>query len=371
MNATRELLERVGERFAFPEHAFEGFQRRRDRKHRNQRIRAGVVGIAIFMAAVLIVMTGGPAERSFTPADDSPTVAPDVADPVGLIGLPPVGATPSTPRRGALVLSFFFGHTFSDGGRFQVEMYADGRLISWRFVDNVDIEQRGRVEQRLTPEGVELVRSEVISTGLFDHDLPHLASEYGLYFGQIDVRNGDRLVRVTWGDCCGHAESAKARQRPTPEQASALQRLDERLADPTSWLPASAWEDPEIKPYVASRYSVCYEEGAPQQLGASRLLTLLPRAAEDLLRAKDRTQEEYTSLAGSFVYWCSDVTTQEARALAQILEGADIRQNVFGDNLSYEISGTDVGLSMFPHLGLSMAPLLPNDIHGPPMMPPP
>ena len=363
-----DVLERLAPLFKAPEPSFEGFIRRRDRKRRNQRIAAGVVAIAIFVAPVVWIATNDrPSGHTETSVGNAPTVgnapsvAPDDADQVGLIGLPPEGATPSTPRRGALVLSFFFGHTFSDGGRFQVEMYADGRLISWRFVDNVDIEQRGRVEQRLTPEGVELVRSEVISTGLFDHDLPHLASEYGLYFGQIDVRNGDRLVRVTWGDCCGHAESAKARQRPTPEQASALQRLDERLADPTSWLPASAWEDPEIKPYVASRYSVCYEEGAPQQLGASRLLTLLPRPAEDLLRAQDRRREEYTNLAGSFVYWCSDVTTEEARALAQILQDAGIGQDVFGDQLSYEISGTDVGLSMFPLLRLSLFPLLPDE----------
>jgi Tol biopolymer transport system component len=67
MNETRELLERVGERFAFPEHAFEGFQRRRDRKRRNQRITAGGVGIAIFATMVWIATTGGPFDRTPTP----------------------------------------------------------------------------------------------------------------------------------------------------------------------------------------------------------------------------------------------------------------------------------------------------------------
>ena len=56
----------------------------------------------------------------------------------------------------------------------------------------------GLLERRLTPEGVELVSAEVISTGLVDHDL-HLTSGEGLYFGHIAFRTGDRLVHVTWG----------------------------------------------------------------------------------------------------------------------------------------------------------------------------
>ena len=50
----------------------------------------------------------------------------------GIIGLPPVGATPSTPKSGELVFSFTFAHTGGDPGRFHVSVYADGRLISER-----------------------------------------------------------------------------------------------------------------------------------------------------------------------------------------------------------------------------------------------
>jgi hypothetical protein len=32
----------------------------------------------------------------------------------GIVGLAPVGATPSTPERGELVLEFTFGHTMGD-----------------------------------------------------------------------------------------------------------------------------------------------------------------------------------------------------------------------------------------------------------------
>jgi hypothetical protein len=72
MNETRELLERVGERFAFPERAFEGLERRRHRKRRNQRITAGAVGIAVFVTMVWIATTGGPLDRTDTPAATGP-----------------------------------------------------------------------------------------------------------------------------------------------------------------------------------------------------------------------------------------------------------------------------------------------------------
>jgi hypothetical protein len=50
-----EQAERV---FVSPERSFDRFLRRRDRKRRNRRIRAGVVGIAVFVAAVWIVTSG-------------------------------------------------------------------------------------------------------------------------------------------------------------------------------------------------------------------------------------------------------------------------------------------------------------------------
>lgn len=71
MNETRDLLERVGERFAFPEAAFERLERRRDRNQRNRRIRAGVTGIVI-LAALLF----GLARATFTGSDTRPGITP-------------------------------------------------------------------------------------------------------------------------------------------------------------------------------------------------------------------------------------------------------------------------------------------------------
>ena len=59
MNEYRSVLERPGSNFAPLDLELEHLLRRRDRKRRNQRIAAGVVGIAVFVAAVWAVTTGG------------------------------------------------------------------------------------------------------------------------------------------------------------------------------------------------------------------------------------------------------------------------------------------------------------------------
>lgn len=76
MNETRELLERVGERFDFPDHAFEGLRHRRERKQRNKRIAGGVAGIAVFVVMVLIATTAGRSGPSSTPASPATTTTP-------------------------------------------------------------------------------------------------------------------------------------------------------------------------------------------------------------------------------------------------------------------------------------------------------
>jgi hypothetical protein len=77
---------------------------------------------------------------------------PDPSD-LGLIGLPPEGAVPSSPEVGRLVDCWPV-----DGGgppyTGMVRMYADGRLI-WNYY--LDGGTSGHVEQRLTAEGVELL----------------------------------------------------------------------------------------------------------------------------------------------------------------------------------------------------------------------
>jgi Tol biopolymer transport system component len=69
----QESVERAAERFKAPDGALERLIRRRDRRRRNQRIAAGVVGIAVFVVAIWIVTTGGAFDRSSRPAVNGPT----------------------------------------------------------------------------------------------------------------------------------------------------------------------------------------------------------------------------------------------------------------------------------------------------------
>ena len=71
----RERYERAFQQFQMPEPAWDRLIRRRDRKRRNQRIAAGVVGIAVFVAAVWAVTSGlslGRSEKSVVPAGTGP-----------------------------------------------------------------------------------------------------------------------------------------------------------------------------------------------------------------------------------------------------------------------------------------------------------
>ena len=78
MDDLRTLVRDEMARAGSPSYSFDDLGRRRDRKRRNQRIAAGVVGIAVFVAAVWVVTTAGSFDRTTTPAD-KPTVNPDAA----------------------------------------------------------------------------------------------------------------------------------------------------------------------------------------------------------------------------------------------------------------------------------------------------
>ena len=210
------------------------------------------------MAAVAIVASEARSDRTTTPIAPPTYVAPEppFVPRIGLVGLAPKGMSPSLPESGELVVSFFFGHTMGDPGRFHVHVYEDGRMLWFRLGEaSPGTPSTGWIEQRLTPEGVEAMRAVVLATGLFETDT-HFANSHGLFFGDIGVRDGGRFVRVTWGDI-GVGDEPPA-TIPTVEQANALNRLDALFADPMSWLPADAWRDPEMRPFVPSRYSVCY-----------------------------------------------------------------------------------------------------------------
>lgn len=271
----------------------------------------------------------------------------------GFIGLPPEGATPSSPASGELEI-FYWGHGDpgdkpGDGPRIMAWVYDDGRLISWRtgsdLPESANPLSTGFLEQRLTPEGVALLRSKVSSTGLFDHDRV-LVIEHGEAPRFVDVRNGDRLVRVGVVRECANPDAPCLLPIPgatnaTPEQANALYRLNRRLSDPASWLPESAWADRDIRAYVSSKYAVCYSGWPPdQQVERSRVLALLPAAARDQLGGASLRQGPLFGEPGNFrpsYEYCSDLTTDEARAIAVALDDAGLDRADGANRLHYRI----------------------------------
>ena len=213
-------------------------------RDRGRRIAAGVIGLGVFAGAVWLTTTGGSFRPAATPTPTStPTQQPAVADTatstdpaqsdvsarVGFVGLPPEGASPSRPRNGELVLSYF-GQRFTHW--YEVWVYADGRMIWQREGDlreGANVYSTGYLEQRLTPVGVDLLRRR--------------------------GSDGAALFGFPW-----------------------------RPPYPASWLPPRAWEDRTIRAYVPSRFAVCYQ-GLWRPIETPQILAGLPARAAEALRA--------------------------------------------------------------------------------------
>ena len=305
----REIVRRAVEALDPPEPAFERLRRRRDRKRRTQRITAGVVGIAVFVAAIWIVTSVGSFDRTQTPAVPGGTeTGPAVTGPttpdetnVDDEGFPPAGAVPSTPEEGKIIGKF---------GAYKAGIgwvYADGRVI-WTDRYGVVLNER-----RLSAEGVQLLR-----TGALDaQDL--LGALYPQSF--VDLTH----------------------------------------------VPKSAWEDLETREYVPSRYAICYAADEYRIVDPSSVEGLLPARAEALLRGKERIYKHVTLDPGVRdsvpTAPCFEVTTEDARSLGEILRDA-------GFGRSYAQEGPVAGFSFSSPDGAAkaisifFAPLLPHDAWG-------
>lgn len=266
----------------------------------------------------------------------------------GFIGLPPLGATPSAPESGELVL-----HWVGDSATHakpnwkgdvnppfaETLVYADGRVIWQRdgLRPQDPLQPSGYLEQRLTPEGVELLRTEV--AGLLDRSRALLEpvpaadgpaankggltlfvpEEYGelATWGAVESSADGSFVRLQWvaGDPHDFEDDPRSPwpgASATPEQVSALRRIDALLTDPASVLPSSAWAVRDVRAFVASNYAVCIT--SPTSKDVSQLLPLLPARAADLLRNKSWTRTYVDS-------HCAKLTTDEAREVAGAVSG--------------------------------------------------
>src|SRR5918995_2485651 len=120
--------------------------------------------IAHVLAAAALTLTvtacGGGGAKSAGPV---PTIPP-AGKRVGFIGLPPKGAKPSTRQHSELAAEWW-ASVPGDWGKSKFWLFADGRLISLREADipeGANPRSTGFLEQRITPEGVEILRSAVV-----------------------------------------------------------------------------------------------------------------------------------------------------------------------------------------------------------------
>lgn len=279
--------------------------------------------VVLTLAAVIGVgvMTNEGAGSTIPPASNArarivpstrPTVAPTVTPKLrialaptlkpslfrGLIGLPPEDAEPSSPLVGELVDSYWV----AGGGlpyRGTARLYADGRLIWNRYYDGPrghNAHTTGYIEQRLSPDGVELVRS---------HE-------------NLSEKDPLRLPQ---------------------------------------WLPLGSWEDRTARTYVPSGYGICLHAMDPRPGRAddaisnepAELLTMLPPPISRLLQGHefvspmDRDQE------------CIALTLEETRVLERVLRDGDFDQEAFinGFMVQYAVDvpgayGTQVWLVFEP-----------------------
>jgi hypothetical protein len=208
----------------------------------------------------------------------------------------------------------------------ELTVLADGLLI-WRKYDDLpegaNSLSTGLLEQRLTPEGVELMRSE--ASAALSSGEPQQGCVEGYDDGYV-VYPGE------------------------PGAGGVLHADDEHLArliDPWSWLPASAWEDPEIRAYVPSAYVVRIPGDSHERESLDpEIRAQLPAAAADLLDANRIDGDAYERQLGY-----AKLTPDEARAFAAALDGAGLEQDELWNayQLSYEFvhDGTVVRIEFF------------------------
>jgi hypothetical protein len=279
----------------------------RERAGRRRRLVAAAVvaaAVLLIVGVVLLQQAGddhirtrpaGPASTTPTPPGSvmtAPTTTPGDASTEAPL-LPE--SAPSVAGTSELVASV---QTYNGASYY---LYADGRLL-WSSPQELEpsvapqpVWPDGYVEQRLTAEGVERVRSQFLASGLFDSAQP--PSECKELAVCVRADDGRLLSTV-------RSQSAEADQL-----LAYLKTLD-------SSLPDAEWADKEIKPYVAPEFAVCLQVfvannkivQVPPDL--SVLLPLFPTRAAELL-GREPTATHPHHQGGT----CFEMTLAEARTL--------------------------------------------------------
>ena len=278
---------------------------------------AAAAAVLLIAGAVRVQQNGEDGSGTVVPIDSGPT-SPTASAPSTMNspppedyppGLPPEGAIPSSPQTGELVATVARIH---DSAWY---LYADGRLISTGGGD--------WIERRLTPEGVEQVRSQFLSSGLFDPDqaFSEVPPSRLAPFWCTCVRDGGRLLS---------AAPLPENQFEALESSRAIGRLIEYLNQLVTSVPPDSWVDPQGKEFVASKFAFCISRNIAGETtqGAlpdpSNALALLPERAAALLAGRQVTTA--SEVHGDAV--CYEVTTEEARVLDGVFSTFGYRYDV-------------------------------------------
>jgi len=235
--------------------------------------------LVLFVAAALLLFTivAGAVLSGANPFRRDPEqILTDGAFVAPFLGLPPEGTKPSTPETGDLVVSDVGIHPW-----YSVNVYADGRMIWAQEVSNERIYGRpdvtGWVEQRLTPRGVELLRTAAVVLG-----------------GQHEA--------------------------------------------PGSRLPASAWSDSRIRGYVPARYAICYWYLDDYRSDPANILRTLPDLARALL--SEETYDRYLGGRPDHIR-CHDVAMADAQRVDEILTDVGFERRVSFNWVEYPLANWD------------------------------
>lgn len=273
----------------------------------------------------------------------SSSLSPSTTYPTQFAGLPAVGAPVSLPANGTLVLNI----SPRAGGDWHV--YADGRIIWQRWSQDgaplvvpkgADPLHTSYVQQRLTPLGAQLLTSRIRAiggtVGLFGHDVVLVDPTDGDYADWYQVCNNGHLI---YSQVLPPKIAAGATE--TPAQKRALARIDTLLTDSTRLLPASAWADRTIRPYVPPRYQLSWDRAAPDP-------SSLPSPAREALAKALRE-----SSAGH-----RPITTEQAQTLLAAFRQSHVKidQSHLNGKLIFDIRGQGRNFS----IGLVIGPALPS-----------
>ncbi len=208
-----------------------------------------VMSVSLFVAASCSGAATGPS--STTAAVSTPTATPSPIQRSPIKGLEfPMFPRALDPARRSPATPSSRSRSWPDHG-YPVDMaiYADGRVI-WHPNQN----GVGFFQLRLTPAGVDTIRSMITSTGLFDHDLsirrPGTDS-------RLTILRGGRSVSVDWAKNASWLAGHKDNLEATPSQSRDLDQIQRVLGDPSAWqLSSDLYVDPEDQTLHAVRIHV-------------------------------------------------------------------------------------------------------------------